>query len=356
MFRGFVDLRQHLHPGWAPEHFWPSFTDLMMVVTMIFMLVATVLMIHHWRLTQTLESSIAAHSAAEQRLADLESRRARLLQDVTALAAQRETLQEQLQQSEGQSRQQSQIIIDQAERLAAMTNALTQLRERLSASQDLRTKLTDDLQTAREATVHWQDRYQTLQDQSARKTAQQAGEIEHLTQQLAKHTGVVQREIARAQELETALTRARKEVTTLRAQLDGSEQRQAELANQVRLLRDDRSDNTAEYAELKAQFQTLKAKYDQLVRPARSPEGKVVVVVRYLQIGKNKRIELKRPADSTYQIVNQGQLHRELGALKSQYGNKLYVKVVIPEDSGLSYADAWGFTQSLLSRYDYYYQ
>jgi hypothetical protein len=32
------------------------------------------------------------------------------------------------------------------------------------------------------------------------------------------------------------------------------------------------------------------------------------------------------------------------------------VKVIIPEDSGLSYNEAWTFTQDILTSYDYYYQ
>jgi hypothetical protein len=34
----------------------------------------------------------------------------------------------------------------------------------------------------------------------------------------------------------------------------------------------------------------------------------------------------------------------------------LYVKIVIPDTSGLSYSEAWSFTNNILSRYDYYYQ
>jgi hypothetical protein len=32
------------------------------------------------------------------------------------------------------------------------------------------------------------------------------------------------------------------------------------------------------------------------------------------------------------------------------------VKVVIPEESGLSYNEAWKFTFTLLEQYDYYHQ
>jgi hypothetical protein len=32
------------------------------------------------------------------------------------------------------------------------------------------------------------------------------------------------------------------------------------------------------------------------------------------------------------------------------------VKIIIPEDSGLSYNQAWVFTRDMLNKYDYYYQ
>jgi hypothetical protein len=34
----------------------------------------------------------------------------------------------------------------------------------------------------------------------------------------------------------------------------------------------------------------------------------------------------------------------------------LYVKVIIPDNSGLSYNEAWRFTNDMLTRYDYYSQ
>jgi hypothetical protein len=45
-----------------------------------------------------------------------------------------------------------------------------------------------------------------------------------------------------------------------------------------------------------------------------------------------------------------------LGKLKNKLKDKLYVKIIIPEESGLSYNEAWSFTKDILSRYDYYYQ
>ena len=42
--------------------------------------------------------------------------------------------------------------------------------------------------------------------------------------------------------------------------------------------------------------------------------------------------------------------------LKHEHGKNLYVKIIIPEDSGLTYNEAWEFMRQLLVKYDYYYQ
>jgi hypothetical protein len=45
-----------------------------------------------------------------------------------------------------------------------------------------------------------------------------------------------------------------------------------------------------------------------------------------------------------------------LGELKQRYPDDLYVRIIIPETSRLSYNEAWDFTNTILSKYDYYYQ
>ena len=57
-----------------------------------------------------------------------------------------------------------------------------------------------------------------------------------------------------------------------------------------------------------------------------------------------------------FKTVEAQQLHRRLTQLKNKWQDKLYVKIIIPEVSGLTYNEAWSFTKDILSRYDYYYQ
>ena len=53
----FVDLRRgHLNS----ESFWPAFTDIMMVVVIIFLLTSMLLMVKNWELLDQLRNSMAA--------------------------------------------------------------------------------------------------------------------------------------------------------------------------------------------------------------------------------------------------------------------------------------------------------
>ena len=55
-------------------------------------------------------------------------------------------------------------------------------------------------------------------------------------------------------------------------------------------------------------------------------------------------------------LPHRDELHRRLQRLKQEKRNGLYVKVIFPGDSGLTYDEAWRFTSDLHSRYDYYSQ
>ena len=66
----FVDLRsKHLDS----ESFWPSFTDIMMVVVIIFLLTSMLLMVKNWELLDQLRNSMAAEEQAEEIIHQLNS-------------------------------------------------------------------------------------------------------------------------------------------------------------------------------------------------------------------------------------------------------------------------------------------
>jgi len=79
-------------------------------------------------------------------------------------------------------------------------------------------------------------------------------------------------------------------------------------------------------------------------------------LVRYQKLDGKLSIELKLPTDAQYVSVKGVALHKQLSALQKKHGKKLYVRIIFPDDSGLSYTEAWNLTESLLRMYDYYYQ
>ena len=55
---------QESHSG--DNSFWPSFTDIMMVITMIFLMATSLLVVRNWQLVAELQDSIAAEQLAAQ--------------------------------------------------------------------------------------------------------------------------------------------------------------------------------------------------------------------------------------------------------------------------------------------------
>jgi chromosome segregation ATPase len=109
-------------------------------------------------------------------------------------------------------------------------------------------------------------------------------------------------------------------------------------------------------AKQRQAYSFLEEKYHKLIRPSRSPLDKKVVTVHYSRKDGAYRILFKDLNSTEFKSMKAQQLHRRLAQLKNQWQDKLYVKIIIPEVSGLTYNEAWSFTKDILSRYDYYYQ
>ncbi|MCK4706865.1 MAG: hypothetical protein KAT90_15430, partial [Gammaproteobacteria bacterium] len=101
---------------------------------------------------------------------------------------------------------------------------------------------------------------------------------------------------------------------------------------------------------------SLKVKYDKLIKPARTARGKYVVSVNFEIIKGKERIRFKDTGQKNYTVVTEKKLHSKLTQLKKKHPKKLYIKIVIPKKSGLTYNEAWSFMKGLLHKYDYYYQ
>jgi chromosome segregation ATPase len=299
----FVDLRYRSDADNGNDSFWPSFTDIMMVVVMIFMLASTFLMVRNWDLVRELRATIEAERQAEA-----------LARSATETSA---TLEEQLAQAQ---------------------HRISELRMQLMRITELQDSTRDQLVTTEQRLLETESERQRLalaRQQSQRELLQAEDRFQQLSD---AHTTLEKRHqdtLAEVQQMEQLQAEQNAELTTLRQQVSGSEQ---------------------QLLSLQGEYDDLRVKYDKLIKPARSASGKHVVTVRYWKEGKYYQIRIKDMEDESYQAVSNRQLHQRLSKLKDKYGRKLYVKVIIPDDSGLSYSEAWGFTFDILEKYDYYHQ
>ncbi|MCG6935664.1 MAG: hypothetical protein LJE73_07165 [Proteobacteria bacterium] len=303
MQQGFIDLRQNQEAGNSAEHFWPSFTDIMTVIVMIFMLASVVLVIRNWELLENLKQSIQAERDASEGLRFKSEENATLEEQLAQTQYQLSMLNMQLMQAE-------ELAAQQAGTLKSLEGDKRQLQENLTAANDHLLRQQAQLRQASEAFAELQQQYQA-----------QSRRIEGLQDQV---TG-----------------------------LEAENRRQSDRINT--LLEED-SHNSEQLAALQGEYGVLKKKYDKLVKPARTPKGKYVVEVRYRKQNGKYKIQFRNQADKQLSSVSRNTLDRKLAELKKAHPNKLYIKIIIPADSGLSYAEAWDFMKSVLEKYDYYYQ
>jgi hypothetical protein len=78
--------------------------------------------------------------------------------------------------------------------------------------------------------------------------------------------------------------------------------------------------------------------------------------VNYEKIKGKGRIRFKDAGETNYTTLSSTELHNKLRALRKKHPKSLYIKIIIPENSGLSYSEAWEFMKNTLHKYDYYYQ
>jgi len=307
---GFIDLRVNTAAGSGADSFWPSFTDIMMVVVMIFMIASVVLMLRNWDLVQALRDTIESESQAKEL--------ARSMSETSA------TLEEQLAQAQHENSVLRMRLMRANEIAGNAREQLTQQQQQLLELQAEKKRLSTSLQQA-------QLDLQLLEDKRR--------------QSEARYAQLVDVRDTLDQRLQQVLK-----------QLEAAEQDSREQATELAELRQASSLSEQQMTLLQGEYDDLQVKYDKLIKPARSAQGKHVVTVRYWKEGKYYQIRIKDTGENDYRAVSRKELHQELAGLKKRYGNNLYVKLIIPDDSGLSYNEAWGFTFDILNKYDYYHQ
>lgn len=317
----FIDLRRTSGEGTGGDTFWPSFTDIMMVIVMIFMIASTVLVLRNWDLVQELRATIEAEHQAEE-----------LARSMTETSA---TLEEQLAQAQHINSEMRMQLMRADENRQSMQEQLSVQQQQILALTEEQQQLAASLQQSRRAR-------QLNADQLAKVSTELAKVNTDYEQLTVTHASMQER-------LQQALQQALDE-------LAASEQTGREQAVELAGLRQGYSLSTQQMDDLQGEYDELRVKYDKLIRPARSAKGKYVVTVRYWKEDGYYQLRFKDAGEEGYSVVTRKELHRRLSKLKDEQSGKLYVKLIIPEDSGLSYKEAWGFTLDILDKYDYYHQ
>lgn len=289
----FVDLRRgHL----KSDSFWPAFTDIMMVVVIIFLLTSMLLMVKNWELLDQLRSSMAAEEQAEKIIHDTSEENA--------------TLEEQLAQAQNEISMLRMQLLHESEQ-ANLVNAKLENKEQkiiviLSENEQLKNSINNN-----------------------------ENKISSLSKKISS--------------IEESLSQLNIDVEQKQKSLEDEKQK-------IIIITQERDEQTRKLSALENDFGSLKVKYDKLIKPARTTKGKYVVSVNFERIKGKERIRFKDSGDKTYTIVSSKQLHKKLARIQKKYPKKLYIKIVIPKESGLTYSEAWTFMKGLLQKYDYYYQ
>lgn len=311
MSSAFIDLRQNELSESSGASFWPSFTDIMMVIVMIFMLASTVLMLRNYELVEELRSTMAAEQQAAEE--------ARMATQTNA------TLEEQIDQAQHYISELRMQIMQQTEANKLQAQMLAEREARLTAQS-------------------------LLSEEQNRLIEQQIIIISQTESDLTD-------ELQKSEKLGEALQLKSDEFTELNQQFIVIGERNKEQQKKLSDLEQKHKSSNQQLILVRGEYDQLKVKYDKLVKPARTTKGKYVVDIRYEKIKSGvKRIQYKLPGWKLFKTVSYKELHQQLAKLKKSHPKSLYTKIIIPEVSGLSYIEAWDFMKEILDKYDYYSQ
>ena len=401
---------QSSHSG--DNSFWPSFTDIMMVITMIFLMATSLLVVRNWQLVAELQDSIAAEQLAaqliqstseenftlEERLANAEQSnsilRLRILKKDEELLLAKDAMQQQEIQiaSLEIANADFKLALEQANKSIATTNLkidrvnrrnieienqVAQLSAQLS-QQRAESDKTNILLSAAQAEIGSLTQSTQAQQQNISSLTQEKQrldeEIEAYKRQLLALKSEFKTLLSKAEANIESLTRSsetqQRDISSLTQeklllnQNISSLEQEKQLLNQniSSLTRDKQLRNqeiesyNRQLLTLKGEYEVVKSKYEELIKPARSAKGKYIAEVYYIKGNNGKVIRYKQPGDSKLVDLPLAEVEKRLSRLKAEQGKDLYVKIIIPQDSGLTYSEAWDFMRNLLVKYDYYYQ
>lgn len=365
MSDGFIDLRQN-HAHLVEESFWPSFTDIMTVVVMIFLIATSILIVKNWELVSELQTRIVVEQKISQRLKASMAAQQKTSHELLLSLDKRQEISRKLQLSMEAERRTSEVSQKTSKEKATLEETLVHTQSELSL---LRLQLMQARESAadRDSLIIEQDRQLAQmtdeQKQLNRTINARLNDLSRAKQQLAQANSTMSSLQGKLEINTVALIGKERELEEQLVTLTYREQELQKLSRQNQIHQDNISNYERQitaaqqqHSVLVGEYENLEDKYNKLIRPSRSAIGKYVVEVRYEKTAGKGLIQFRKSDKDPYQSISQAKLHDRLTRLKEQYKDTLYVKIIIPDNSGLSYSEAWAFMIGLLEKYDYYYQ
>ena len=331
MSEGFTDLRLNRQEGQVQESFWPSFTDIMTTVVMIFLIAMVVLLVRNMELVNQLRSTMEAERIAAELARATGEENNSLAVALHQAEANMQQLRLEIARLEERGVDRETLIAEQMAAISQLTGERDDLTQRAAQLMLLRQRLEAQVENQRA-------RLRTATD------ALQNREVE-----LSAARSDISNLQANLDSLQDSLSASQEQSSSLQEQL--AAQRAEMEANRVAA-----QDIERRYLVLVGDYDNLKVKYDKLVRPARTAAGRHLVEVRYWKADGQFKISWREGNEGEYQSISRSRLDTILKRLVSEHANGLYVKVIFPENAGLSYNEAWEFTSHMHKNYDYYFR
>jgi chromosome segregation ATPase len=373
MNKGFVQIGGSQAGMGGENSFWPAFTDVMMVITLIFLMATSILVVRNWQLVAELQESVAAERIAvqiiestslenatlEERLANAEQSnsifRLRLMKkdellakaqlaigaqesNLISLEQQNSDLQSSLTQTQAELEIAEVKISAATVNVTEMEQQITQLDQQLAQQQQANDDARLELESAR-LEISELSESNSQQQRTIRQLSQLRDQQQQTVSQLSELKSQQQQTII---QLSDSSSQQQQTISQLSAEKSQLSQASAASNQQLRVL--------------KGEYDLVKSQYEELIKPARSAKGKHIVEVYYIKDGTGVKIRYREPSDKEFSRLSLFEVENRLDILKLEHGNDLYIKIIIPENSGLSYNEAWEFMRNLLVKFDYYYQ
>jgi len=267
-----------------------------MVIVIIFLLTSMLLMVKNWELLDQLRNSMAAEEQAEEIIHHTSQENATLGEQLTYAQNEISMLRMQMMQASMQTNQLNSELEDKQKKILLISSEKDELKEAMISNENKIINLTSQVSTMKE------------------------------------------------------------DLTQLQTDASSKQKKLENEQDKLIIITQERDEHLRKLSSLETDFGSLRTKYEKLIRPARTFKDKYIVSVDYERINGKERIRIKGADDDNYTLVNKKQLHKKLAAFKKKHPESLYVRIIIPEKSGLTYNEAWNFMRGLLNKYDYYYQ